>query len=570
MKNQLKRLIQWIKPYKKRYLIGQITMLIGSGAGLAFPYFLGTLLDSSLVSQDFKSLITAISVLAVLEIIAGLANYITNINLGYISQHIISDLRDKLYAKLQRLSISYYKNRSSGEIISNMTNDINLFQQAISTGITYVIQMIITFLVAVVMLFSMDTQLTLILIVSFPIMLFVTKAMSRKVKGISKNTQENLSNVTSILNQSLSGINIIKAFQLEKEAKDLFGKQNQTWLENIKAQIKIKAKTRFAIDYLKSFQLLLILGLGSYRVFSGDITTGTLISFIIYSQMLAGPIGMFSEIYVEIQRALGAADRIFSLLDFTEEIVISDNPTQIDEMTGTIEFERVGFGYTEDEAILKDISFKIDSGKTYAFVGKSGAGKTTIFNLIPRFYDAQSGRVRISGVDVREIDLEILRGCIAIVPQDTYLFEMSIKENILCGKLDASEEEVIQAAKDANAHEFILELPNGYDTIAGEGGCKLSGGQKQRIAIARAFLKDPKILLLDEATSALDTFSESIVQNAITKLIKGRTTLIIAHRLSTIVNADVIHIIDNGVVIDSGSHIELLETSKAYRELYER
>ncbi len=570
MKEQIRRLIEWVKPYKGRYILGQIAMLISSGAGLAFPYFLGTLLDSSLMDQEIHQLITAIAMLAGIELISGLSTYITNINLGFISQHVISDLRDRLYAKLQRLSISYYKNRSSGEIVSNMTNDINLFQQAVSTGITYVIQMLITFVVAVIMLFSLDSILTLVLLVSFPIMILVTKMMSKEVKGLSKNTQEDLSNVTSILNQSLSGINIIKAFRLEDQAKNIFGRQNQSWLKNIKSQIKVKAKTRLVVGYLRSFQLLLILGLGAYRVFLGNISTGTLISFILYSQMLAAPIGLFSEIYVELQRALAAADRIFALLDFKEEIVVPENPVEIDDLVGTVQFQHVGFGYVDEEMILKDINFMIERGKTHAFVGKSGAGKTTIFNLIPRFYDVKAGQVKVSGVDVREMGLETLRDSIAIVPQDTYLFEMSIKENILCGKLDATEQEIIQASKNANAHDFIMELPEGYDTIAGEGGCKLSGGQKQRIAIARAFLKNPKILLLDEATSALDTFSESIVQNAISKLISGRTTLIIAHRLSTIINADVIHIIDNGVVVDSGTHLNLMETSKAYRELYER
>jgi subfamily B ATP-binding cassette protein MsbA len=570
MKEQIRRLIEWVKPYKGRYILGQIAMLISSGAGLAFPYFLGTLLDSSLMDQEIHQLITAIAMLAGIELVSGLSTYITNINLGFISQHVISDLRDRLYAKLQRLSISYYKNRSSGEIVSNMTNDINLFQQAVSTGITYVIQMLITFVVAVIMLFSLDSILTLVLLVSFPIMILVTKMMSKEVKGLSKNTQEDLSNVTSILNQSLSGINIIKAFRLEDQAKNIFGRQNQSWLKNIKSQIKVKAKTRLVVGYLRSFQLLLILGLGAYRVFLGNISTGTLISFILYSQMLAAPIGLFSEIYVELQRALAAADRIFALLDFKEEIVVPENPVEIDDLVGTVQFQHVGFGYVDEEMILKDINFMIERGKTHAFVGKSGAGKTTIFNLIPRFYDVKAGQVKVSGVDVREMGLETLRDSIAIVPQDTYLFEMSIKENILCGKLDATEQEIIQASKNANAHDFIMELPEGYDTIAGEGGCKLSGGQKQRIAIARAFLKNPKILLLDEATSALDTFSESIVQNAISKLISGRTTLIIAHRLSTIINADVIHIIDNGIVVDSGTHLNLMETSKAYRELYER
>lgn len=568
MKKVFKRLMSWLKPYTMRFTIGQIAMFLGSGASLAFPWALRELLDTSFTSNDYKSLIFAISFLVVIEVIAGFSNYIKNINLGFISQKVVGDLRVRVYEQLQKMSIDFYKKRNSGEIVSRMTNDINLFQQALTTGLTYILQMAITLLVAVVMLVNMDVMLTVIVFVSFPIMMLVTKLMSAKVKGISKKSQENLSNITAILNQSVSGIGVIKAFGLEKFAKRMFGDENKKWLGNIIKQVKIKARTRMVVDYLRSFQLLLILGVGAYRVFSGDISTGTLIAFILYSQMLSGPVGMFSEIYVEIQRAMAAADRIFEILDYRRDIVNPEEPISIENMNGRVNFENVSFSYDVDNEVIKGIDFAIEPGQSAAFVGMSGAGKTTVFNFIPRFYDVSGGSVTIDGIDVRDMDMDELRSKIAIVPQDTYLFEMSIKDNIGCGKPNATEDEIIAAAKLANAHDFIMEMPDKYETVAGEGGTRLSGGQRQRVAIARAFLKNPRILLLDEATSALDTHSERIVQKAIERLMKDRTTLVIAHRLSTIINADVIFVMEKGRIISQGTHSELLDKCERYRDLY--
>lgn len=568
MKKVFKRLMSWLKPYTMRFTIGQIAMFLGSGASLAFPWALRELLDTSFTSNDYKSLIFAIGFLVVIEVIAGFSNYIKNINLGFISQKVVGDLRVRVYEQLQKMSIDFYKKRNSGEIVSRMTNDINLFQQALTTGLTYILQMAITLLVAVVMLVNMDVMLTVIVFVSFPIMMLVTKLMSAKVKGISKKSQENLSNITAILNQSVSGIGVIKAFGLEKFAKRMFGDENKKWLGNIIKQVKIKARTRMVVDYLRSFQLLLILGVGAYRVFSGDISTGTLIAFILYSQMLSGPVGMFSEIYVEIQRAMAAADRIFEILDYRRDIVNPEEPISIEDLNGRVNFENVSFSYDVDNEVIKGIDFAIEPGQSAAFVGMSGAGKTTVFNFIPRFYDVSGGSVTLDGIDVRDMDMDELRSKIAIVPQDTYLFEMSIKDNIGCGKPNATEDEIIAAAKLANAHDFIMEMPDKYETVAGEGGTRLSGGQRQRVAIARAFLKNPRILLLDEATSALDTHSERIVQKAIERLMKDRTTLVIAHRLSTIINADVIFVMEKGRIISQGTHSELLDKCERYRDLY--
>lgn len=568
MKKVFKRLMSWLKPYTMRFTIGQIAMFLGSGASLAFPWALRELLDTSFTGNEYKSLIFAIGFLVVIEVIAGFSNYIKNINLGFISQKVVGDLRVRVYEQLQKMSIDFYKKRNSGEIVSRMTNDINLFQQALTSGLTYILQMAITLVVAVVMLVNMDVMLTVIVFVSFLIMMLATKLMSSKVKGISKKSQENLSNITSILNQSVSGIGVIKAFGLEEFAKRMFGDENKKWLSNIIRQVKIKARTRMVVDYLRSLQLLLILGVGAYRVFSGDISTGTLIAFILYSQMLSGPVGMFSEIYVEIQRAMAAADRIFDILDYRRDIVNPEEPITIEDMTGRVNFENVSFSYDADNEVIKGIDFTIESGQSAAFVGMSGAGKTTVFNFIPRFYDVSDGSVTIDGIDVRDMDMDELRSKIAIVPQDTYLFEMSIKDNIGCGKPNATEDEIIAAAKLANAHDFIMEMPDKYETVAGEGGTRLSGGQRQRVAIARAFLKNPRILLLDEATSALDTHSERIVQKAIERLMKDRTTLVIAHRLSTIINADVIFVMEKGRIISQGTHSELLDKCERYRDLY--
>lgn len=567
MKKTFFKLLSYLKPHKKRFIIGQIAMLIGTSAALVFPMLLGQLLDSSFDTVS-TALWTTIGLMAGVAVVESIANYIKDINLQYISQQLIFSLRTGLYKKLQQLSIDFYRRRNSGELLSSMSNDINLFQGALSVGITYIMQMAISLVVVTTLLFTIDPLLTLVLIVCIPVILLITRATGKKAKNISKKTQEKLSQITSILSQSISGISIIKAFGLEKHARNMFKSENSSWLSHTLKHVKIRAKNGMFVGMINMMQLILILGIGAYRVSTGNITVGSLVSFVMYSQMLSGPLRFMADLYVEVNKSLAAADRVFDIMDETNDIIAPENPVEMPEITGKLEFEDVSFSYPDGTKVFNNISFEVKPGQTAAFVGGSGAGKTTMFNLIPRFYDTESGSIKIDGIDITNANPKQLREKISIVPQQSYLFEMSIKDNIACGCLDATDEEIINAAKAANAHDFIMETPNGYDTIAGEGGVRLSGGQRQRIAIARAFLKNSKILLLDEATSSLDNMSEKIVQGAIEKLMKGRTTLIIAHRLSTIVNSDVIFVLHEGQIVDKGTHNELLENSDVYKGLY--
>jgi subfamily B ATP-binding cassette protein MsbA len=557
------RLAAYLKPYITGFTLGQVVMVISLAAGVVLPLIIRDMLDLK------GSVLTNIAILGGLTLISGLANYVKDILLGRVSNSIIVDLRTSLYGHLQKKSLDYYNNNNSGEIVSSMTNDINLFQETLSTGLTWFLQMLLSFVAIVVIMFSMDWMLSLVLTISFPLIMLTTRILGKPVKEISARAQENLSEVTGTLNQSVNGISVIKSFSLENFAARLFLNRNKEWLNNVTRQVKIKARTNMFVHLLNMGQIILMLGFGVWRISQGHMTVGALTAFIMYAQSLAGPLGMISQIYVDIQRAFSAVRRIFKIMDEDNMISEEDQAEELNDVKGEIVFNDVDFSYSRNEKVLKGTTLTIPAGRTVAFVGSSGAGKSTLMNLIPRFYDVRGGKIEIDGKDIRTLTKKSLRSHIAIVPQSTYLFDMTIKENIACGRVDACDEEIVEAAKKANAHDFIMAMPRGYDTHTGEGGVLLSGGQKQRLAIARAFLKGSEILLLDEATSALDNISEKLVQDAIQKLMKGRTTLIVAHRLSTIVDADIIYVMDSGKVVDQGNHGELMEASAVYRRIYQ-
>ena len=561
-KNLTGRLLSYLRPYFSLFAAGQLFMLISLGGSVALPLLIKDLLDFS------RPLPKSLAVLAVITLISGLAGYFRELFLGRVSHAIIVDLRTGLFSKLQDKSLTFYHNSNSGSIVSSMTNDINLFQQALSTGITWILQMMLSFLAVVAILFSMDLMLTLVILASFLLIMAVTKLLGKPVKSVSRQAQEELSRVTGSLNQSVNGISVIKSFTLEDFASSLFRSQNEKWYSLMKRQLNIKARSSLFIHYLNMGQIILIMGLGAWKISRGDMTLGALTAFVMYVQSLASPLGMLSQLYVDIQRALSAAERIFRLMDGEEGISEPEAGDSLPHPEGQIRFRHVAFSYKRKEKVLDDVDFTVPPGATAAFVGSSGAGKSTIMNLIPRFYDVSSGSIEFDGKDIRRLSKKRLRSLIALVPQSTYLFDMSIRDNIACGKVDATTGEIVEAAKKANAHDFIMAMPDGYETKTGEGGALLSGGQKQRLAIARAFLKDASLLLLDEATSALDNVSEKLVQDAVDKLMRGRTTLIVAHRLSTIMDADIIFVMDRGRIVGRGTHRDLLDSNRVYRKIY--
>jgi subfamily B ATP-binding cassette protein MsbA len=454
-----------------------------------------------------------------------------------------------------------------------LTNDINLVQSGLSSGLAYILQQVITLIGVTVLLIRLDPVLTLAVFGTLPLIILISKVMGDKVKAITSSMQERLAALTNIIGESVSGIDIIKAFVLETYAKSLFRDENNQILSKSLRSIRITSGARLAIGLLNSAFTLVVIGFGGYRVAQGHLTSPDLIAFILYAEMVVGPIATLSGIYIEVNKALAAFTRIDDILS-TRALIQGGQQPSLPERTpasieGQIRFEHVTFSYDGVKNVLHDINLTAEAGQTVALVGPSGVGKSTLLKLIPRFYDPTAGRITLDGVDHRELDLEHLRRQIAVVPQETYLFGMSIRENIACGRPGANEQELVHAAQLANAHEFILEQPDGYDTQIGERGARLSGGQRQRLAIARAFLKDPRILILDEATSALDTHSERKVQDALDRLMQGRTTLIIAHRLSTIEQADKIVVLDQGTVLASGTHQTLLKDCDLYRGLYQ-
>jgi len=570
MLKTIRKMLALVTPYRGQYLAGQTAMLVVTAAGLAFPWAVRSIFDQLFEGGEMRPLLLAIAGLAVVLVVKEVANLVKNNALGYIGQKMIRDLRAQLYEKLLRLSLDYYAHRSSGEIASRMSNDMNLLQQGISSGLAFIIQQVISLIVVVILLVRIDPILTLSVLGTIPLIIFVSQKTGERAKAISQSVQERLGNLMSIMNESISGIDVIKAFVLEHYALGLFGDQNERILSKSVKGIRVSSLAGLIIGLLNGLFLLVVIGLGGYRVSRGFLSAPDLIAFILYSEMVAGPISVLAGLYVEVNKAVAAYRRIESILTTRNDIVSIPHPVRPEHIEGRIEFDHVSFGYNSQQLVLRDITCTIEQGETVAIVGPSGVGKSTLVKLIPRFYNPTSGSLRVDGIEAGDYNLEYLRSQIAIVPQETHLFGFSIGENIACGQPEASKEQIIAAARMANAHEFISEMERGYDAEIGESGVRLSGGQRQRIAIARAFMQDPRILILDEATSALDTHAERKVQDALDKLMTGRTTLIIAHRLSTIERADKIVVLRDGQVLAIGTHEHLLQTCPFYRDLYQK
>ncbi len=569
MNKTLRGMLAYLRPYKTLFALGQLAMLIGTAAGLAFPWAVRNIFDVLFEAQATDALLLAIGGLAAVSVAREIANFIKNRALGHIGQKMIRDLRANIYERLLHLSLDYYDHQSSGDITSSMTNDMALLQQGLSSGLTYILQQALSLVAVVVLLFSIDAVLTLIIFATMPVILLVSKRMGDKVKAIARSTQERLGYLMGILNQSVSGIAVIQAFVLEHYARGLFRDENDRILDQSIHNIKVTAAAGLFIGLLNAVFLLVVIGVGALRVAGGYLSPANLIAFILYSEMVAGPVSALSGIYIEINRAAAAYQRIAAILETPAEV--KNRPTgNLDAVRGHIELRDVTFAYNTQKPILENIAFSIAPGETVALVGPSGAGKSTLAKLLPRFYDPDAGAILLDGVDIRDLDLHFLRQQIAIVPQETYLFGMSIRDNIACGQPEAADADIERAARLANADGFIREQDHGYATEIGERGARLSGGQRQRLAIARAFLKDPRILILDEATSALDTHAERQIQDALDTLMRDRATLIIAHRLSTIENADKIIVLKDGRILAAGTHTELLEMCPFYGDLYRK
>ena len=491
-------------------------------------------------------------------------NYI----LGFIGHRVTADFRIELFFHIQSLSLRFFQGRRVGEILSRMSNDITVIQNALVSIPVAVLRQTITLLGALAIIFYLNWKLTgLILLVLPPLMLFA-RIFGKRLRVLTEKVQDKIAQALVVLEEVASSIKIVKSYTRESYEKKRFENEIESAFEQSIGKVRISSSFGPLILGLTFLVSTILIWYGGQQVMQGTTTPGELAAFFLYALIMAGPIGTFVKIYTQLQETLGAIRRVNQILDTKPLVNSPENPVKLTSLKGHVCFSEVIFGYEDCTPVLNNISFDIYPGKTVALIGPSGAGKSTTVQLLLRFFDPQSGKIQIDGNDLKSLDLESYLSQVALVPQETLLFGGTIRENILYGKLDATDTEIIEASKSANAHEFIVEFSNGYNTLVGEKGTKLSGGERQRIAIARALLKNPKILVLDEATSALDNQSEMLIQEALEKLMVGRTTFIIAHRLSTVHNADKIIVLDKGKIVESGTHKELMANENLYHHLY--
>lgn len=563
-----RRLLGFLWPHWKVLLAAVICMIIVSGSNLILPWIIKDIVDEVLAEKNIQMLYWVIAAILVIFLIRGFTTFGNRFLMGYIGQRVVTDLRKTLFAHLQKLSISYYDKRRTGEIMSNVTNDIGALQTAIVENFVSLIQEGAIFIGSFISMIYLQWKLTVLCLVIVPMVTYIIKFFGKKLHNSGRNVQEKLADVTAMLQEVIQGVRIVRSFNRSDYEIRRFDAVNEA---NFKANIRtIRQSSQLTpfVEFFSAIAITVIIWYGGLSVIDGIMTSGELIAFLIYAINLANPTRRIAEAVGNVQKSLGAADRVFAILDTKPEVQEKPGAGQLTVREGRVEFRHVAFSYEPEHPVLTDISFTADPGQTVAIVGPSGAGKTTIANILPRFYDVTGGAVLIDGTDIRDVTLGSLRDQIGLVPQDTLLFNTTIRQNILYGRLDATDEEVWEAVRAANAEAFVKELPQGIETKVGDRGLVLSGGQRQRIAIARALLKNPSILILDEATSALDTESEKIVQEALDRLMVGRTAFVIAHRLSTIQNADQILVIHHGVIEERGTHEELMAKHGLYHELY--
>ncbi len=490
----------------------------------------------------------------------------------WVGSKILYDIRDQLFDHIQKLSLRYYANTRAGEVISRVIHDVEQTKTFVITGLMNLWLDLFTIFIAIGIMLTLDIPLTIVSVILFPFYGFSIKYFYGRLRHLTRSRSQALAEVQGYLHERVQGIPVIRSFAIEDHEQKLFDKQNSNFLQKALDHTSWNAKTFAVVNTITDIAPLLVIGYAGYQVIQGDLTVGTLVAFVAYIDRLYNPLRRLVNSSTTLTQALASMDRVFEFIDEKYDIVDGPNAVECKNVSGSMSFENVTFSYgddDDDQVVLKDINLNIQSGETVALVGMSGGGKSTLVSLIPRFYDVTGGRILLDGTDIRSYKVRSLRDKIGMVHQDTFLFSESVKHNILLGKPGATDEEIIEAAKAANAHEFIENLPQGYDTKVGERGVKLSGGQKQRIAIARVFLKNPPLLIWDEATSALDLESEHLIQESLEELAKNRTTFIVAHRLSTITHADKIVLIEHGEIVEVGTHAELMSQKGHYFNLFQ-
>ncbi|MBD3207470.1 ATP-binding cassette domain-containing protein [Candidatus Bathyarchaeota archaeon] len=564
----LRRLLSYLGPYRLHLVIISILTLGSTLLSLTGPYLVSIAIDDFIVPRDFEGLVRISALIAGVYTIASITDMFASWVMATISQKSLKKLRGELFEHIQTLSLGYFDRQPAGDLMSRLTNDVDAIGAALSQNVTQLIRSFITLVGIIAVMFRLNIWLALASLFVFPIMVVLTALIGKRTRASFRGLQRSLGQLNSVMQENITGQKVVIAFSQQQTVNSKFEKSN-----NDVKELGIKAMTYAMLipplmGILSNANIAIVAGLGSWMALQGLTTIGTISAFITYSRQFANPLRHFANLYNSIQSALAGAERIFEVLDTAPELTDAPDAISVDDFRGEVKFKEVDFSYVKGIPVLKDIDLEAYQGQTVALVGPTGAGKTTIVNVLTRFYEIQDGSIQIDGNDIREIKKDDLRKQLGIVLQDVFLFSGSVLDNIRYGRLDASDDEIFEAAKLANADNFIRRLPQGYQTTLSERGGNLSQGQRQLISIARAIVADPAILILDEATSSVDTRTEMQIQEALLNLMKGRTSFVIAHRLSTIRNADQVLVINNGEIIERGTHSELLEKRGFYYNLY--
>lgn len=568
--------MRFVKPYTWEVIVTIIIGIFKFAIPLFIPLLIKIVIDDIIGAADLTSAEKTTQLfwwlggtIFVFFVIRPPIEYFRQYLAQHVSNKVLYDVRRDMHEHLQKLSLRFYANSRTGDIISRTINDVEQTKNFVVTGLMNVWLDLATIIIAVCIMLTLNVELTIVALIVFPFYALSVRYFFGKLRALTRERSKSLAGVQSYLHERVAGMSVVKSFTLEEREQENFAKVNGEFLDASLKQTRWNAKSFAVVNTITDVAPLLVIGYAGYQVIHGHLSVGTMVAFIAYIERLYSPLRRLVSASTTLTQAIASMDRMFELMDEPHEIQNKKGAHELTRARGDIAFDHVSFKYDPDGSeILHDVNFTVKAGETVAFVGMSGGGKSTIVNLIPRFYEVSEGAVRIDGHDVRDVTVKSLREQIGLVLQDTILFSDTIRENILMGQPNATEEQMIAAAKAANAHDFIVSLPQGYDTTVGERGVKLSGGQKQRVAIARVFLKNPAILVLDEATSALDLESESLIQESVEKLAADRTTIMIAHRLSTITHADRIIVISHGKVIEQGTHQQLLRQQGAYYDLY--
>ncbi|HIA81130.1 MAG TPA: ABC transporter ATP-binding protein [Rhodospirillales bacterium] len=565
----VKRLLkESVRPYLKWIAFALVGMVFVAGATAAMAWLMKPVINDVFVAKNKEFLLPISIAVLVTFAIKGFANYAQSVIMHYVGQRIITDTQHRLYGHLTRMDLSFFHQTPTGSLISRFTVDINMMRAAVSNALTGIGKDFLTLIFLVGVMFIQDRYLAVIAFVVFPVAILPIVKLGQRIRKVTVSTQEEIGQFTTLLEQTIQGARVVKAYRMEEYEKGRFRKIAERVFQLVFKSARIRSMASPIMETLGGVAVALVIFYGGFRVIEESMNPGAFFSFITALLLAYEPMKRLANLNASLQEGLASAQRLFGLLDTKPNIIDKPDAATLKIKGGNIVLNQVNFSYIPKHPVINGVSLSVPAGKLVALVGPSGAGKSTILNLIPRFYEVDSGFIKIDGIDVQDATLDSLRRNIALVSQEIILFDDTVRANIAYGRPDASEKEITQAAKNAAAHDFIEAMSNGYDTYVGERGTKVSGGQRQRLAIARAMLKNAPILLLDEATSSLDAESEREVQAALMELMKGRTTLVIAHRLSTVIEADLIHVIDNGKLVESGNHPELLSKNGTYARLY--